>query len=271
MFEFLRQDPMGFLLFMVYRAPAILLALTFHEVAHGYVALKCGDPTAKMMHRLSLNPIKHLDPIGTASMFLFGFGWAKPVPVNPNNFKRGWRDDLLVSLAGVTTNMILFILTTFLTVLIGLILYDPKPIIQTVLFYEPESMGRFGYMDYMLNFSKTGFLIQIDPKYAKDFASFFKTPWLLHFQRFLLHFSIINLSLSLFNLLPIPPLDGFHVFNDLLLKGKLNLSGKGFRIAQVALIVLMFSTNIVGKVVGTAVNFIQQLVLHGFLAVFGLQ
>ena len=79
MLDYLQKDPMGFLLFMLYRAPAVLLALTFHEVAHGYVALRCGDPTAKLMHRLSLNPIKHMDPIGTASMFLLGFGWAKPV------------------------------------------------------------------------------------------------------------------------------------------------------------------------------------------------
>lgn len=258
MIDFLQRDPMGFLLFMLYRAPAILLALTFHEVAHGYVALRCGDPTAKMMNRLSLNPIRHLDPIGTVSMFLLGFGWAKPVPVNPNNFKRGSRDDLLVSLAGVTTNLILFIISTFLTVLIGFMLYVPELIKQP------------GGMDLMLNFSQNGFVMQLFPQYANELTSLVRFPWLLHVQRFLLHFSMINLGLGLFNLLPIPPLDGFHVFNDLLLKGRLNLSGKAFRIAQVALIVLMFSTNVIGSVVSTGVNFIQQLVLHGFLAVFGL-
>ncbi|NLC32398.1 MAG: site-2 protease family protein [Clostridiales bacterium] len=258
MIDFLQQDPMGFLQFMLYRAPAILIALTFHEVAHGYVALKCGDPTAKLMNRLSLNPIKHLDPIGTVSMFLLGFGWAKPVPVNPNNFRRGSRDDLFVSLAGVTTNMIFFIISTFLTVLLGFILYVPDLIRQP------------GGMDLMLNFSQNGFVMQLFPQYAREISSLIRVPWLLHLQRFMLHFSMINLGLCLFNLLPIPPLDGFHVFNDLLLKGKLNLSGKGFRIAQVALIVLMFSTNIVGRVISVAVNFVQQFVLHGFLAVFGL-
>ena len=74
MFDYLRQDPQGFLMFMLYRAPAVLLALTFHEVAHGYVALRSGDPTAQMLGRLSLNPLKHLDPIGTLSMFIMGFG-----------------------------------------------------------------------------------------------------------------------------------------------------------------------------------------------------
>lgn len=258
MIDFLQKDPMGFLLFMLYRAPAILIALTFHEVAHGYVALRCGDPTAQMMNRLSLNPIKHLDPIGTASMFLLGFGWAKPVPVNPNNFRRGSRDDLLVSIAGVTTNLILFVISTFLTVLVGFMLYVPELIKQP------------GGMDLMLNFSQNGFVMQLFPQYAEELSSLIRIPWLLHVQRFLLHFSMINLGLGLFNLLPIPPLDGFHVFNDLLLKGKINLSGKAFRIAQVALIVLMFSTNVVSRVVSTGVNFIQQLVLHGFFAIFGL-
>lgn len=258
MIDFLQKDPMGFLLFMLYRAPAILIALTFHEVAHGYVALRCGDPTAQMMNRLSLNPIKHLDPIGTASMFLLGFGWAKPVPVNPNNFRRGSRDDLLVSIAGVTTNLILFVISTFLTVLVGFMLYVPELIKQP------------GGMDLMLNFSQNGFIMQLFPQYAEELSSLIRIPWLLHVQRFLLHFSMINLGLGLFNLLPIPPLDGFHVFNDLLLKGKINLSGKAFRIAQVALIVLMFSTNVVSRVVSTGVNFIQQLVLHGFFAIFGL-
>ena len=167
---------MGFLLFMLYRAPAVLLALTFHEVAHGYVALRCGDPTAKLMHRLSLNPIKHMDPIGTASMFLLGFGWAKPVPVNPNNFKRGRRDDLLVSLAGVTTNFILFLISTLLTVLVGFALYVPE------LSSDPQGMR------FMLSYQETGYTLQLFPAYAGEMASLLKAPWLLHIQRFLLHF-----------------------------------------------------------------------------------
>ena len=67
--------------------PSMLIALTFHEVAHGFVAYKCGDPTAKYMGRLTLNPIKHLDPIGTLLMLLVGYGWARPVPVNSRYFK----------------------------------------------------------------------------------------------------------------------------------------------------------------------------------------
>ena len=270
MLDYLQKDPMGFLLFMLYRAPAVLLALTFHEVAHGYVALRCGDPTAKLMHRLSLNPIKHMDPIGTASMFLLGFGWAKPVPVNPNNFKRGRRDDLLVSLAGVTTNFILFLISTLLTVLVGFALY------------VPELIKMPGFMSSMLSITNRAFVIeglikiddplylQLYPEYAGYITSLLKTPWLLHIQRFLLHFSMINLGLCLFNLIPLPPLDGFHVLNDLVLKGRINLSGNAFRITHLALIVLMFSTDIVSRAVGAAVSFVQGLVLGGYLRIFGL-
>lgn len=270
MLDYLQQDPLGFLLFMLYRAPAVLMALTFHEVAHGYIALRCGDPTAQLRQRLSLNPFKHLDPIGTISLFLLGFGWAKPVPVNPNNFKRGSRDDLLVSLAGVTTNMILFIISTLLTVLVGFALY------------VPELIKLPGFMNSMLSFSNRTFLIkglvkidyplyrQLYPEYAGSIAPLLKTLWLLHVQRFLLHFCMINLGLCLFNLLPIPPLDGFHVVNDLLLKGRINLSGKAFRIAHMVLLVLMFSTDIVSRIVGAGVNFVQGLVLGGFLRLFGL-
>ena len=92
---------------LLYRVPAVLIALTLHELAHGYVALRCGDPTAQMLGRLTFNPLRHLDPIGTLFMFLFGFGWARPVPVNPRNFKRFRRDDFLVSAAGVTVNFLL--------------------------------------------------------------------------------------------------------------------------------------------------------------------
>lgn len=258
MLDYLQQDPLGFLLFMLYRAPAVLMALTFHEVAHGYIALRCGDPTAQLRQRLSLNPFKHLDPIGTISLFLLGFGWAKPVPVNPNNFKRGSRDDLLVSLAGVTTNLILFVFSTFLTVLVGMAMYVPE-------------LGRNAEgMRFMLSFQEIGYSIQLFPVYAKEIAPLLQTPWLLHVQRFLLHFCMINLGLCLFNLLPIPPLDGFHVVNDLLLKGSINLSGKAFRIAHMVLLVLMFSTDIVSRIVGAGVNFVQGLVLGGFLRLFGL-
>ena len=258
MLDYLQSDPRGFLLFMLYRAPAVLLALTLHEVAHGYVALRCNDPTARDLGRLSLNPLRHLDPMGTVFLFLLGFGWAKPVPVNPNNFRRGRRDDVLVSLAGVTTNFILFVVGTLLTVLIGHFLY------------QSDALAALGGMTFFLGFRENGFIIQLYPEYAQQLMPLLQTPWLLHIQRFLLNFCMINLGLCLFNLLPIPPLDGFHVFNDILLKGRLRLNNQVFRLTQIALLVLMFATNIISKVVGTAINFVQSAVLGGMLRLFGL-
>ncbi len=92
---------------MVIRAIVILLAISIHEMAHGFVAYKLGDPTAKSMGRLSLNPLKHLDPIGALCMLFFGFGWAKPVMINPYNFKKPKRDSALTALGGPLANFIL--------------------------------------------------------------------------------------------------------------------------------------------------------------------
>ena len=88
-------------------APPILLALTFHEYAHAYVANRFGDDTAKLSGRLSLNPLRHLDPLGTIMIFLVHFGWAKPVPVNPYRLKNPKKDMLWISAAGPLSNMAL--------------------------------------------------------------------------------------------------------------------------------------------------------------------
>ena len=116
MVQWMMSEPLDFFVYTFSKVIVVLVAITFHEVAHGYVAYRCGDPTAKMLGRLSLNPLKHLDPIGTITLFLLGFGWAKPVPVNPRNFRNFRRDDFLVSVAGITVNFSLFIIATALMV-----------------------------------------------------------------------------------------------------------------------------------------------------------
>ena len=88
-------------------APPLLLGLTVHEVAHGYVALRFGDPTARLAGRLTLNPLRHLDLVGTLAFFLFKIGWAKPVPVNPGYLRNPHRDMLWVALAGPVSNLAL--------------------------------------------------------------------------------------------------------------------------------------------------------------------
>jgi Zn-dependent protease len=116
-------------------APPILFALTIHEFAHGYVALSLGDPTAKAEGRLTLNPLKHLDPIGTIAFFLINFGWARPVPVNPYYFKNPRKDMLWVALAGPATNLAVAVISALLTKLVMILAsFFPASMIMAVLY-----------------------------------------------------------------------------------------------------------------------------------------
>ena len=99
---------------LILLAPPLLLALTLHEFSHGYIAYRLGDPTAKSLGRLTLNPLKHLDPLGTIAFFFIKFGWAKPVPVNPTFFRNPKKDMIWVALAGPVTNLMLAILSAIL-------------------------------------------------------------------------------------------------------------------------------------------------------------
>ncbi len=103
---------------LVIQIPVLLLALTAHEFAHGYVAYRLGDPTAKSLGRLTMNPLKHLDPLGTLAFIFIKFGWAKPVPVDPRYFRNPRQDMLYVALAGPATNLALAIICAILVKLI---------------------------------------------------------------------------------------------------------------------------------------------------------
>ena len=110
MLNLLLKDPLAFIIIAI----PLLYAVIFHELAHGWVAYRMGDPTARAMGRLTINPLKHLDPIGTLMLFLVGFGWAKPVPVNLNLLRDRRKGMILVSSAGVITNMLLAFCALFL-------------------------------------------------------------------------------------------------------------------------------------------------------------
>ncbi|WP_058260357.1 site-2 protease family protein [Fenollaria timonensis] len=99
---------------IIIRTIAVLVAIIPHEMAHGYAAYLCGDETAKNDGRLSLNPLHHLDPIGTICLIFFKFGWAKPVMINPNNFRDRKKGTFFVSIAGVLTNFILAIISVII-------------------------------------------------------------------------------------------------------------------------------------------------------------
>lgn len=187
--------------------PAILLSLTFHELAHGMTAYAFGDPTAKERGRLTLNPIRHLDPMGTILFFIAGFGWAKPVPVNGHYFQRPRRDMALVSLAGPATNFTLAALT-------GLVL----------------SSGLVG----------------------KETLS----------GAFVQYFMQINIVLGVFNLLPMPPLDGSRLVSALLPERLLvhyeRIEGYGLAIIFA---VVFFLPGGLFKLIGPVVNFFNRLFL----------
>ncbi|MBE6718544.1 MAG: site-2 protease family protein [Ruminococcaceae bacterium] len=163
-----KVDIVGLLL----RIPIVLLALSCHEYAHGYAAYKMGDSTARNFGRLTLNPVKHLDVMGTVCMFLFGFGWAKPVPINARNFDNPRKGMAVTAFAGPLSNVLLSFL--------GLILYNVT----------------------ILIFTTTGLFFN-----SSEFVFNIFTVLLT----FLSMFHSLNLSLAIFNLIPIPPLDGSRI------------------------------------------------------------
>ena len=177
LFNFSRESVTQFLLSL----PVILLALTVHEVSHGWMAMKLGDPTARNLGRLTLNPLKHLDPIGTICMIFFHFGWAKPVPINVRYFKKPRRDMALTALAGPVSNFIMGFL--------GVVLY----MVFRSLFNVYVFMNN-GHIVYQA--------------FSSDILSNIKIIVTLFF----LFFAWLNLSLGTFNLIPIPPLDGSRIF-----------------------------------------------------------
>ena len=155
------------LLFVI---PCVLIALSVHEAAHGWMAWKLGDPTARNMGRLSLNPLRHLDPLGTLCMIFFHFGWARPVPINTRYFKHNRRDTALTALAGPLSNILLAFL--------GTLLFHIAYTVGTRVGITSE----FGYNVFRAALTLFGY------------------------------FRSLNLSLAVFNLIPVPPLDGSRIF-----------------------------------------------------------
>lgn len=265
----LQADPVGFLITMAYTWGVILFSLILHECAHGYAALKCGDPTAKMLGRLSLNPARHLHPLGTLCMFLFGFGWAKPVPVNSRNFRNFRRDDFFVSVAGITVNLTIFIAAVLLSCIVNRFLWT-----QELLDIMVEEFGEVDvllnpYYGWVLTFAGVdgsigaGSIMSYGHSMIGSFGMFMEHSWLIWVQRALLLFAQVNLSLAVFNLLPLPPLDGYHLVNDTLLRGRLHLDQRMFRIAHLVLTALVFT-----GVLDTVLSFLNATLYEAVLRVF---
>lgn len=168
--------------------PIVLIALSFHELAHGFVAMKLGDNTAKNLGRLTMNPLKHIDIIGFISMVLFHFGWAKPVPIQSRNFRKPRRDMALTGLAGPVSNIILAIISVLLLRLVMLIMGVAMPN-EINLCIKALFLGSFSSISASVPFI------------------------IMSIISYMLYLGVIlNLSLALFNLIPIPPLDGSRIF-----------------------------------------------------------
>ena len=281
----LQADPVNFLITMAYTWGVILFSLILHECAHGYVAYRCGDPTAKMMGRLSLNPAKHLHPMGTLCMFLFGFGWAKPVPVNPRYFRNYRRDDFLVSIAGIAVNLMIFLAAVILSCVLNRVMMGAELIAEFTAAYdvgvEPFVSPFYNVGNYLMDGDWASLTEYFPYAYGGDLHSgiyikegwealsaLLSAPWLLYVQRALLMLAQVNLTLAVFNLLPIPPLDGFHVVNDILLKGRLQLDYRLHQITHAILIVLMFS-GVLNKVLSFCVTNVYEAVLRLCLMLTG--
>ncbi len=200
-------DPSAFLQRLVLQLPALLIAVTVHELAHAFVADRLGDPTARSLGRLTLNPLPHIDPLGALAFILAGFGWAKPVPVNAQNLRSPLRDMTWVAVAGPIAN--------FLAAFAALVLFvglKPAGIV-------PEAGLRA--LSYIYTF---------------------------------------NLVLGIFNLIPLPPLDGGHFLPYLLPRGAASAL-RGFeRYGMLILLVLVF-TGIIQRILGPVFLWASELMI----------
>jgi Zn-dependent protease len=178
----------------VFQFIAFLFAISVHESAHAWTANRCGDPTARMLGRITLNPIKHIDPVGTIVMPLVAMfsnfpviGWAKPTPVDPRNFKNHVADDILTSVAGPVSNFLAAICAVALMFVIAMTSAEGHALVTNI----PRN-------------------------YYRGIADAASSSFLVPATHFLYILMMINVILAVFNLIPVPPLDGSHVLRHFL-------------------------------------------------------
>lgn len=193
------------------RMAGVFLCLTIHETSHGLAAYWLGDPTAKERHRLSLNPLRHIDWFGLAMMFFVGFGWAKPVPVDPRYFRKPKEGMAVTALAGPVSNILLAVL--LLLICKGIYVVNPSSYLAYVIF------------------------------------------------QFLMTTSILSVGLGLFNLVPIPPLDGSKVLAACLPDGAYWKLMRYERFGMLLLIVLSL-TGVGGSLIGGAISGVWYFLYH---------
>ena len=206
--------------------PGILIAITFHEFAHGFAAYKLGDTTAKDEGRLSLNPFDHLDPIGTVMLIFAGFGWGKPVHVNPRNYTRKMsmeKGEAIVSIAGPLMNFLLAII--FAIIYIAILKFAGLSFITTSV-----GMVIIGIVTATIS---------------------------------------VNVGLGVFNLIPLPPLDGSKVIMPFLPYKAKQWFINNEQIFYIVFVIL-FITGLAGRIISPAINLVTQGILNLAGLIFGV-
>jgi Zn-dependent protease len=219
---------------IVFQLIAFLFAISVHESSHAWMANLRGDPTARLLGRISLNPIRHIDPIGTLllpAVALFFhvpvLGWAKPTPVDPRNFKNPVLDDILTSVVGPISNFTVAICAVILLALIKLV----SPVGQQIVLGIPQ-----------------GFI-------STDSDSFLVPLCLLLYE-----VMVINVVLGVFNLIPVPPLDGSHVVRHLLPAGILRVYDT---VGTFGLLLLVFwGGGLLGRLISPAIGIFNYILLR---------
>ncbi|MBQ8636509.1 MAG: site-2 protease family protein [Clostridia bacterium] len=203
--------------------PTTLLALTVHELAHGWVSSKLGDPTPRYQGRLTMNPLAHLDLIGTILMILTGFGWAKPVQINPNYYKNRTKGMALVAVAGPLANFIL----AFIGILVGYII-----ILLCLL---------AGVTNSVINTLESIVFV----------------------------FAFRNLCFMVFNLIPLPPLDGFKVAG-LFIPNRIYYNILRYEQYVILVIMLLSLSGAFNSIIGTGVNFFMNMLFNAVWGILGI-
>lgn len=216
----------GNIIATLFTLPAVIIAIAFHEYAHAWMADRLGDETPRMQGRLTLNPLKHLDPVGSILLLFAGFGWGKPVQINSRNFNRNVsmsKGEALVSLAGPVMN---FILAIIFAIILGVVyMFAPSSFLTTTI----------GGVVYIL----------------------------------LQECVLINIGLGVFNLLPLPPLDGSKIFINLF-----SYNARRWIMEHEQIFYYIFLgiwiTGLAGIIISPIINFLYSRLMNGILAIFRL-